>query len=261
MKNFLKTLTVIVLISMAGCEQKPVVTFVIANTPIDNFSATQLQFTKIEYSLYIRDKALACTHAKDLSSKIRSMNKIFCLEEIEEVHMLITNIERYAIKVAIENVDRSLDQLRTLKGRFMMIQTVNDHNTYLYNIWRFEEEMYYTTKAAIDPMLGLYEWGEFEQMVECMNEDWQIVQLHHPSSALFENNGLAYKIQTMARIDLQKFITRFNQATKSDDYKTNGICEHAMALRESYIAYIKTFVDQIEEQKPFLSTMTKDSVR
>ena len=240
---------------MYSCEDEPNNRLDLQFVQIDDYSATQLLFSTIEYDLYMDESTLANSHIKELKNSIDDNPNLFCTDELERLKNLVFDLDVYADQVLKESKYWSLDKLRFLKGQFMIMETKEDYDPYLYHLWSYEEEMYYTTKAAIDPALDLYEWGEFKLMVDCMNDDWEMVRLHYPSIELFGNNHLGYKIQTMAKIHLQESMNEFNTAVRSDDYIKYDLCEHGDALRESYIKYIKTFVAQEEELSPFLATL------
>ncbi len=255
MKYTLLFVLVIILPILYSCEDEP------GNLPeaqlveIDDFSAIQLLFSSIEYDLYIGEKELANVHTNELKNRIAGSTKMYCDEEFLDLQDLMRNLGVYADQILKESEDWSLDKLRDLKGQYIMMETEDDYDTYLYHLWNYEENMYYTTKAAIDPKLDLYEWGEFKMMVDCMNADWEMVRLHYPSIELFGNNELGYKIQTMAKIHLQEALEKFNMAVESNDYLKYDLCDHGEAIREAYIRYIRTFVSQEEELSPFLATL------
>jgi len=222
---------------------------------VDDYYGTQLLFSSIEYDLYLEDRAQASFHASELRNTMQRSVKLYCDGTADRVTGLIADVDKYADQVLTENEPWSLEKLRDFKGQFILMQTDDDYDPYLYHVWRFEEEMYYTTKAAIDPMLDLYEWGEFKMMVDCMNEDWEMVKRHYPSIELFGSNTLGYKAQTMGKIHLQESINQFNIAVNSDDYITYDLCEHGERLREMYVQYIKTFVSKEESITPFIATL------
>jgi len=252
--KYLNILSLSILITtLFSCQEDQLTNFEFAEVAIDEFAMTQLLFSQIEYDLYVGDRNAAALHAHDLGLRIEADSEMYCYEEFDDIRTLVEDLDSYASKIANEEEDWSLDKLRDLKGQFFMLQTEVDYDPYMFLIWRFEEEMYYTTKAAMDPKLDLYEWGEFQMMVDCMNEDWTSVRLHYPSVDLFDDNELSYKIQTTAKIQLQESLDRFNQAVDSDDHITYVLCDHGEQLRTSYIRYIKTFVDQEDELEPFLA--------
>lgn len=238
-----------------SCQNEPSEKPKVELTVVNDFSATQLLFTAIEHDLYLGELALAADHTNRLKNKISDNKQMYCLDESTDVNHLINDLEVYENKVLDENIHWSLDRLRDLKGQYVMLQTRDDYDPFLYQLWRFEEDMYDVTKAAMDPKLDLYEWGEFKMMVDCMNDEWQLVNLHYPSMELFGNNHLGYKIQTTAKIHLQKSMEKFNIALMSGDYEKYDLCDHAISLRENYVRYINTFISQEEELTPFLATL------
>jgi hypothetical protein len=255
MKYNLLLVLAIILSSLYSCEDEPYNLPEAQVVEIDDFSAIQLLFSSIEYDLYIGEKALANVHANELKNRVAASTKMYCDEEFLDLQDLVRNLGVYADQILKESEERSLDRLRDLKGQYILMETQDDYDTYLYHLWSYEENMYYTTKAAIDPKLDLYEWGEFKLMVDCMNADWEMVRLHYPSIELFGNNELGYKIQSMAKIHLQEAMKKFNTAVESNDYIKYDLCDHGEAIREAYVRYIRTFVSQEKELSPFLATI------
>ncbi len=255
MKYFILLFSALILSIFYSCENESNNQTISYSEQIDDHSKTQLLFSTIEYDLYVAEKELAKLHTIDLIDNIEISQKIYCQDENNDIKLLLEDLHIYADQVSNEPNHWSLEKLRELKGQYISLQTRDSYDPYLYQLWRFEEEMYYTTKAAMDPKLDLYEWGEFQMMVDCMNEDWQLVNLHYPSIELFGKNELGYKIQTMAKIHLQKSIEELNEAVRSDDYINYDLCNYATILREKYINYIKTFIAQEEELLPFLATI------
>lgn len=245
-------LSVVVLFS---CQEDQSIDLATTEVTIDEFSVTQLIFSKIEYDLYTGDRNAATLHTRELGLRIEADSEMYCYEEFDQIRTLVDDLGVFANRLSDEDEEWALDKLRDLKGQFVMLQTEVDYDPYLFLIWRFEEEMYYTTKAAMDPKLDLYEWGEFQMMVDCMNDNWTSVRLHYPSIDLFAGNELSYKIQTTAKIQLQTTLDEFNKAVDSDDYITYVLCDHGEQLREGYIRYIKTIVNQNDELMPFLATI------
>ncbi len=92
-------------------------------------------------------------------------------------------------------------------------------------------------------------------MVDCMNEDWEMVQRHYPSIELLGNNNMAYKLQTTRKIHLQESINRFNTAVNNDDYIQHDLCEYGEDLRYIYVEYIKSHVDREKSISIFLATL------
>lgn len=255
MKHILFLFIILSLNTLYSCEEDTKTQYVVENDNIDDISSTQLLFSAIEYDLYTAEKKQANRHTNYLIEKISQGKKLYCTQEIEDVQRLISDLETFETEILYKSEHSSLEELRDLKGRYIMLQTKDDHDPYLYQLWRYEEEMYYTTKAAMDPKLDLYEWGEFQMMVDCMNENWYMVNLHYPSIELFGNNKLGYKIQTTAKIHLQKSMDQFNIAVQSDDYQKYDLCNHGMLLRESYIKYINTFIGQDDGMLLFLAVI------
>jgi hypothetical protein len=220
---------------------------------VDPMIDAQLLFSSIEYNLYMGKRQKASLQATTLLKSISDNTKVSTTKNLKIYKDLLNNIASYSSQIKHKSEHWSLEELRDLKGQFIMMENKDDYNPFLFNLWKYEEAMYYTTKAAIDPMLDLYEWGEFQPLVTCMNQEWKSVISHYPALELFDSNRLSYKIQTLAKIRLQKTMDNFNIAVNSDDYINYDLCDYGFALRESYVQYLKTIVDQQSELEPHLA--------
>lgn len=196
----------------------------------------------IEYALLTSKKDIAIDHSENLDEILKNGYNLFCSNESLKIDG--ARMTNNLLKQHIENNNTNdlLDELRLLKATIINLETDDDYDPYFAFLWRFEEEMYATTQVAIDPMLDLYEWNEFDNMVDCMNQVWEPLRLHSPSPEILDHDQEKIKTQTVHKIYLDKSIEHFNKAVKSTDYEVYPICESAEAVREAYIQYIKTFI-------------------
>lgn len=224
--------------------------------PVDPYISTQLLFSNVEYYVYTEDKTNAVMHIMQLYQNLSDHADVYCPDDGARVGSLADAVMRYAQQLTRHDVQSSLEKLRELKRQFLLINAHQDTDHYLYHLWQYEEDMYYTTNAAMDPMLNLYEWNEFVQMVACMNDDWELVKRHYPSAELLGNEQIQYKALTKSKINLEESMLRFNHAVDSDNYLKYDLCDHGAALRQTYVEYLKTLVLQYEAMmKPYLATI------
>lgn len=238
--------TILISFILSSCADEPSST---AEHNIDRHQAMQLAISSIEYDLYVDDRVKASTHVEIWAHLLNTCDTEYCMEDEMQVQALVRNIAAYHRTVTGGSQELALERLRMLKAQFMNLNTTDNVETYLYDVWRYEEEMYYATKAAMDPMLDLYDWGEFEAMVICLNQLWDRVRRHYPSQQLLHNDQLAYRIQTVAKAELLQSMKKFNDAVSDEDYHTDQLSESASSLRSSYIGYLMTIVSYEYEMK------------
>lgn len=196
----------------------------------------------IEHGLWTKDYDQAKNHSKNLDMILKNGYNLFCPEEsahIDGARMINAILVQ---DIGNKNYEKLMDDLRILKASIINMETDDDYDPYFAFLWRFEEEMYATTKVAIDPMLDLYEWNEFEDMVACMNQTWEPIRMHTPSPEILDNDPAKYKNQTVYKIYLENAMKTFNTAVTTNDYENYPLCESAEAVRNAYIDYINTFI-------------------
>ena len=125
----------------------------------------------IEHALLTSQYNVAVGHSDNLNELLKNGYNLFCPNESSKIDG--ARMTNHLLKQSLKenNVNDLLDDLRMLKATIINLETDDDYDPYFAFLWRFEEEMYATTQVAIDPMLDLYEWNEFEDMVDCMNVD------------------------------------------------------------------------------------------
>jgi len=200
-----------------------------------------LSLSRIEYALYTGDKELASSSLTNIESHLTLDRELISSSE-EELQKIVENILYMTNNISIPETGHLLDKLRTVKGLFMSLETDDDYDPYLYMIWQYEEEMYYTTKAAMDPMLDLFEWSEFEKTVDSMNEHWAVIMHHYPSKEIIDQSQEVYRNQISKKIRLDRSMKEFNYQVLSDHHEDNTLCEAAIELRASYINYLRTLL-------------------
>jgi len=199
------------------------------------------ELVNMEYALLISDYKQVKDHSSNLDDLLKEGYNLFCPEESSKIDgARLTN--QILIQHIQNNENSKLsDDLRILKATIINLATDEDYDPYFLFLWRFEEDMDAATEVAIDPMLNLYEWNEFNDMVDCMNVSWQSVKMHRPSPDILNNDPEKYKNQSVHKIYLEQSIDNFNMAISQVDNLQYPLCEMAEGVREAYLEYIYTF--------------------
>lgn len=250
----MKTLTNIFIFSMiamlfVSCDQSASIE---DNRPVDHTTIYQ-DLIQLEYSILNQDYETAAQHSKNVDKLLKENYNLFCPEESAQIDGARMSNRILAQHLADANRDKLLDDLRILKATIIHLSTDEDYDPYMAFLWRFEEDMYAATGVAIDPMLDLYEWNEFEVFVACMNESWYAVQHHQPSAALLDHDEAQYKNQSLHKIYLEKAIEDFNISVNEAGSEDFPLCESAESLRDAYTQYIKTFIENRLASDSFLA--------
>ncbi|MDF1698797.1 MAG: hypothetical protein P1U56_23285 [Saprospiraceae bacterium] len=222
---------------------------------IDDYTLIYQELLGVEYALLTQDHTEAVLHINSLDDLLKESYNLFCPEESAQLDGARLNNQILKQNILGKKTSSLFDDLRILKASIINLQTDDDYDPYFAFLWRFEEEMDYTTTIAMDPLLDLYEWNEFEDMVACMNQTWQPVRNHSPSPAALNYDPLLYKNQTVYKIYLENAVANFIKAVESNDYENFPLCENAEALRTAYIEYIKTFINSSEITDSFLAQL------
>lgn len=208
----------------------------------DSYTSLFLNLMGAEYELYQRDYKMADNYLNSIESTLKSSYNIFCLYEDFRIDGARLSIAQLQKKMRSRSRNANLDHLRGIKAQIVLLDTEEYFDPYFHYLWRFEEEMSMVTKAATDPMLGLYEWNEFEDMVACMNNQWQSVQLNYLSPVTFEYDPVQYKLQISEKINLDAAVKLFNLAVQDEDGAKYDLCDSGNRLEQSYFRYIKSMI-------------------
>jgi len=213
------------------------------------------ELLRMEYAILTDDHAKLIEHSNNLDMLLKNNYNLFCPEESSQIDGARMTNKILAQHTQTEKKHILLDDLRILKGTIVHLVSDEDYDPYFAFLWRFEEDMYLSTMIAMDPMLDLYEWNEFQAAVECMNDSWRPVQLHFPSAEMLDNNPLKYKNQSVFKIYLEKALDEFNLAVSTADYEKYPLCESAEEVQKAYIAYIKTFTEGNIDSDSFIAKL------
>jgi len=213
------------------------------------------ELLSIEYALLSEDYNQALEHSSNLDEILKNGYNLFCPSESAQI-----DGARLTNQILVQHINKLktndlLDDLRILKGTIISLETDDDYDPYFAFLWRFEEDMYTTTQVAMDPMLDLFEWNEFNNMVACMKDSWQPLKMHFPSSEMLNNDPVKFKNQSVYKIYLEKAVNNFNQAVESADYQNYPLCDAAKQVRVAYKAYISTFIQAMKRSDSFLATL------
>ena len=209
----------------------------------------------MEYALLTQDYKSAEFYSDNLDTHLKDGYKLYCPDESAQIDGARLTNKIFAQHLEEKNLETLLDDLRILKGTVVSLVSDDDYDPFLAFLWRFEEDMYYATETAMDPMLDKYDWNEFKLMVDCMNDSWYPLQLHYPSPEILDHDEERFKNQTKYKIYLQKAIEKFNAAVETADYSKNPICEPAEDIRKAYLAYINTFIIRDTGKQDFMATL------
>lgn len=207
-----------------------------------SFNDVLLTLSEIEYAFYLEDGAYANSVLGDLIDQIESCDHLVCASSKYDLLEVITDIEYLETYSSSSKTDHLLDKLRIIKAKVMSLDTSDDYDPYIYMMWRFEEDMYYVTKAAIDPMLDLYEWEEFVDMKQCMNEKWSMLMQHYPSSETLDGDKSHYRNQISKKIRLDQSMKELDYIVYRYDASDDSLCEVGESLRKAYVNYLRSFL-------------------
>ena len=213
------------------------------------------ELLNMEYALLISDYTNLKYHSTHLDELLIDGYNLFCPAESNQI-----NGARFTNKMLVKHVNNGQlhklpDDLRILKASIINLETDDDYDPYFSFLWRFEEEMDAATQIAMDPMLDLLEWNEFTYRVDCMNNSWQSVKMHRPSPEILNHDPEKFKNQSVFKIYLKNAIEEFIKGVELADYEQYPLCELAEEVRKTYIAYIKTFIQDPIQDDSFLAKL------
>ncbi len=224
-------------------------------TSTDEHALIYQELLSMEYALLIDDYDLLTQHAESLDVLLKDSYNLFCPEESAQIDGARMTNQILVQHIDVESSATLLDDLRILKGTIINLVSDDEYDPFFAFLWRFEEDMYNTTEVAMDPMLDLYEWNEFEALAECMNDSWQPLKLHRPSAEILDYDPDKFKNQSIYKIYLEKAVEDFNQAVRSADYQQYPLCDVSEEVRKAYVAYIKSFIKGKVESDTFLAKL------
>ena len=238
MKNLSYFLLLIASVSFMGCLEDTAE----SNAVTDSYTSLFLNLMGTEYEIYEKDYKMADEYLSSIEETLKASYNVFCPYEGYRIDAARLSISQLQKKMTSRSRNANLDHLRGIKAQIVLLDTEEYFDPYFHFLWRFEEEMNGATTAAIDPMLGLHEWNEFEEMVNCMNNRWQRVQMNYLSPVTFEYDPIQYKQQISEKINLDAAVKLFNLAVQDEEGIKYDLCESGEYLQKSYYQYIKSMI-------------------
>lgn len=229
---------IIILVSLFSCqsitEDEPVKAFV--------YTDALLAITEVEHAIYSENYDQANSILSELDILIMNCEDALCTKGEGDIESIISDVQYLENCDSQCDKDHRLDKLRVIKSKMMMLELDDEYDPYIFMLWQFEEDMYYASKAAMDPMLDLYEWDEFENMVLCMNENWNRVMYHYPSYETLGGDDGYYRNQVAKKIILNKQIEVFYRSVIDFQTEDDFVCVSAFKMREAYKTYLKALL-------------------
>lgn len=202
----------------------------------------QLLLCNVEYAIMTQNKGNILNSLESLEEQFSQRDSVLNSLRENKIDLFVKHfnaLKKNTLKYSEQN---ALEELRDLKVEYSNLQYSSFDDPYISKLWQLERDMYPTTKAAIDPMLDLYEWQEFVDILNCMNESWESIKDEAPKKSTFHNDTHWYEAQIDGKKRLEKAIVNINIAANSDDYINHSLCDAGVELRESYINYIALFI-------------------
>lgn len=137
--------------------------------------------------------------------------------------------------------------------RYQMMDLRSQHGIdyYLDDVWEFEASLDLAEEVAVDQMLCLLDYCEFEDIVKDMNEQWKIVEKAKIDVKLFNLNEEDLKVLKNQKKKLQEAIIVFNQAV--EEMEGENLAMTATFLRQAYLEYLAGFGDFISSKHYYAS--------
>ncbi|MFK8006305.1 MAG: hypothetical protein AB8H03_08045 [Saprospiraceae bacterium] len=119
-------------------------------------------------------------------------------------------------------------------------------NYFLDNVWEFEASLDLAEEVAVDQMLCLLDYGEFEKLVEMVNQDWTKLNRPKNIATLFELDEAKMKILDSRKQKLKFTLLEFNQAVEEAEGENLAIT--ATFFKQAYLDYLACFGDFISSK-------------
>lgn len=138
-----------------------------------------------------------------------------------------------------------------VRYQMMDLRSQHDIDYYLDNVWEFEASLDLAEEVAIDQMLCLLDYCEFEDIVKDLNEQWKIVKQAKVDAELFNLDTEDLKVLNNQKEKLREAIIVFNQAV--DEMEGENLAMTATFLRQAYLEYLAGFGDFISSKHYYAS--------
>jgi hypothetical protein len=138
-----------------------------------------------------------------------------------------------------------------VRYQMMDLRIKNDIDYYLDDVWEFEASLDLAEEVAVDQMLCLLDYCEFEDIVKDLNEQWKIMTKAKVAAELFDLNAEDLKVLKNKKEKLQAAIIVFNQAV--EEMERENLAMTATFLRQAYLEYLAGFGDFISSKHYYAS--------
>jgi len=205
------------------------------------FVSTNQDIIKLQTFILKKAYLPALNQTKKTNSNVSTyINEIDVLDN-KSWSSLETELQKLEKKLLKKEDDFLLQQsLQKIKFHLINISLKYHNDQYFPRLWSFENALLQTTKVAQDPLLDLYEWGEFQEMVTCMNQEWiPLRSLKLKQSYIDYNEELVYSYYHQ-KTQLIQALDSFNVAVNSDDHEKYDLCEYGATLEWKYIQFLQT---------------------
>ena len=148
---------------------------------------------------------------------------------LAEAYLSIDEGNKIAAFVYLDNV------------RYQMIEwrSLHDLDYVLDGVWDFENSVYLVEEVAVDPMLCLLDYCEFEALVEELNLSWKNLDMTYDDIAYFGINYTDYLTNLNRKDNLKNSLIEFNRAVTTAD--GHYVAEKAKLMKAAYLDYLAGF--------------------
>lgn len=130
-----------------------------------------------------------------------------------------------------------------VRYQMMDVRTQNKWDYFLDDVWEFEARLDVVEEAAVDQMMCLLEYCEFEDLVRDMNMAWKDVKVTNKDKNLFEMEEEEIKMFRSKQEEIEDALKHFNIAVAEAEGENLAIA--ATFLRVAYLDYLSSFGDFI----------------
>jgi len=157
------------------------------------------------------------------------------------IQKIVDYQKQLSIAINCNDIYDSSNQLGNVQSILRSISHEYKVPYFLDHLWDFHLAYKEVEKVVNDPMLHLYEWREFETIVECMNDQWKILKRQAPSKALIDWEVEVIANYVQKRHALNIHIQEFNNTVECAELEQVMMsCED---LRPGVIQLIAVFGD------------------
>ncbi len=137
--------------------------------------------------------------------------------------------------------------------RYQMVELREQNNFeyFLDDVWEFEARLDLVEEVAVDQMLCLLDYCEFEYLVADMNDAWEVVEPTIVDVELFGLDGKKIKELNYNESKLKSALREFNLAVEEADGENLAVT--AAFLRVAYLDYLSSYGDFISSKSYFAS--------